>query len=202
MSDAPGTAPAADLRTTQKELTMTWTAYHNRGETLRSVMATAATRQDGVLPMDVPGVAETFHGELDLLGALQLRWHTRLSGNIEQQLTAQPMDLEEAVAVAWKLTAEELPGVRKILDHYRDHPVDDEMARAMAAATAKEHYFLAVMAGRSALGDKSAAWVGARIEQHARDLYRDVTTLVPEGDREGTPRRPGLLERLRAVVAA
>ena len=38
---------------------MTWKAFHNRGETLRAVIATAAVRRDGLLPMDVPGVAET-----------------------------------------------------------------------------------------------------------------------------------------------
>lgn len=182
---------------------MTWKAYHNRGETLRSVIATAEVRQDGRLPMDVEGVAETFRDELDLLGALQLKWHTRLSGQIEQLLTTQPMDLESRVALAWKLTADELSGVRRILDHYRDHPVDDAMARAMAVATAKEHYFLAVMAGRSALGDDHAAWVGARIEEQGRNLHQGVTTLVvPESDRDEEPKRLSLIDRLRAVVAA
>lgn len=182
---------------------MTWKAYHNRGETLRAVIAAAAVRQDGVLPMDVDGVRETFRDELDLLGALQLKWHTRLSGNIEQLLSTQPMDLESRVALAWQVTADELSGIRKILDHYRDHPVDDAMARAMATATDKEHYFLAVMAGRSALGDETAAWMGARIEQHGRNLHEGVATLVvPESDREEEPKRLGLLDRLRAVVAA
>ena len=56
---------------------MTWKAFHNRGETLRAVIAESAVRRDGILPMDVPGVAERFRDELDLLGALQMRWHTR-----------------------------------------------------------------------------------------------------------------------------
>ena len=34
--------------------------------------------------MDVEGVGEAFADELDLLGALQLRWHTRLAGHIER----------------------------------------------------------------------------------------------------------------------
>lgn len=187
----------------EKELTMNWKAYHNRGETLRAVMTTANVRRDGILPLDVDGVAETFRDELDLLGALQLKWHTRLGGNIEQALSAQPMDLRSRVALAWKTTADELPGVRAIIDHYRENPIDDAMARAMATATTKEHYFLAVMAGQSALGDVNAAWVGAEIEQHGRNLHQGVATfVVAPADREEEPKRLSLIERLRAVVAA
>ena len=51
----------------------------------------------------------------------------------------QPLDLEQAVITAWRATADELPGVRAIVDHHRDHPLDDAMAEAMAVATAKEH---------------------------------------------------------------
>jgi len=178
---------------------MTWQTYHHRGAILRSVIATADLRQDGLLPMDVDGVAETFRDELDLLGALQLRWHTRLGGNIEHLLTAEPMDLERRVALAWKATADDLPGVRRILDHYREHPVDDAMARAMAKATAKEHCFLAVMAGRAGVGDQRAARVGARIEEEGRRLRE---TAAPVAAAEPAPKRAGLLDRLRAVVAA
>ena len=49
---------------------MTWKSFHNRGEILRSVIATAGVRRDGYLPMDVSGVAETFGDELTLLAAL------------------------------------------------------------------------------------------------------------------------------------
>ena len=110
---------------------MTWKAFHNRGETLRAVIATAAVRRDGILPMDVPGVAERFRDELDLLGALQLKWHTRLAGHIESELSVQPMDLRASVVTGWARTAEELPGIRMILDHYRDNPTDDAMAQAV-----------------------------------------------------------------------
>ena len=44
---------------------MTWTSFHHRGEILRAVIATADVRRDGVLPLDVAGVAETFGDELD-----------------------------------------------------------------------------------------------------------------------------------------
>ena len=40
--------------------------------------------------MDVPGVAERFRDELDLLGALHLKWHTRLAGHIESEHPCRP----------------------------------------------------------------------------------------------------------------
>ena len=132
---------------------MTWTSFHHRGETLRAVIATANVRRDGLLPLDVAGVRETFEDELALLAALQLKWHTRLAGRIERELVAQPLDLAAAVERAWQEVADELPGVRAILDHYRAEPVDEAMAEAMAKATVKEHLLLATMAGRCSVGD-------------------------------------------------
>lgn len=181
---------------------MTWKAFHNRGETLRSVIATSAVRRDGLLPMDVDGVSATFRDELDLLAALTLKWHTRLAGQIERMLAHQPMDLDEAVAIAWSNTAHELPGVRLIMDHYREHPVDDAMASAMAAATSKEHHLLAVMSGRSGLGVEAAARRGADLEERARLLHRGIPVIPAETAFDEPERRASLLERLRAVVAA
>ena len=61
---------------------MTWTAFHRRSEVLRAVVTEADRRPDATLPTDVPGVSETFRDELDLVGALQLRWHARLTGAV------------------------------------------------------------------------------------------------------------------------
>jgi hypothetical protein len=176
----------------------TWTSHHRRGEVLRRVIESADERRDGILPMDVDGVAETFGDGLDLLGALQLRWHTRLAGRIERELMSQPMDLESAVVAAWCGTAQEMPGVRAILDHYRAHPVDDAMERAMAVSTAKEQSMLAVMAGRSSTTDAAATRVGAAIERRARDAY--VAPSRPAGAHAAEP--AGLVDRIRAVLAA
>ena len=173
---------------------MTWTSFHNRGEILRSVIATAGVRRDGILPMDVSGVAETFGDELTLLAALQLKWHTRLAGHIERELVTQPLDLQGAVEVAWSNAADELPGVRKILDHYRSQPTNVAMASAMAKATAKEHILLAVMAGQSSVDDATAVPLGAKIEANARKNRVRVPAERIE--------QPSLLERLKAVVAA
>ena len=86
---------------------------------------------------------------------------------------------------------------RLILDGYRTAPLDDAMGEAMAKATAKEHMMLAVMAGRSSVGDPSAAAVGAQLEEAARLRHRGRPADDPAADV-----RPGLLERLKAVGAA
>jgi hypothetical protein len=150
---------------------MTWKSFHRRGEILRAVTAAVDARRDGLLPMDVEGVAETFGDELTLLAALQLRWHTRLAGRIERELMHQPMDLEHAVVTAWRDTAAEMPGVLAVIDHYRAEPLDEAMARAMATSAAKERTMLAVMAGRASAEDAAAPRVGAAIEERARTAY-------------------------------
>ena len=128
---------------------MTWKSFHDRGAVLRDVLTAADARRDGVLPMDVPGVRETFGDELTLLGALQLRWHTRLAGRIEGEIMRHPDEQEAAALDAWQQTAAELPGVRAIIDHYTEDPLDDTMARATRIAAAKER---ALLGGRPDTG--------------------------------------------------
>jgi hypothetical protein len=173
---------------------MTWTSFHRRGEILRDVIASANRRRDGRLPLELPGVAETFGDELTLLGALQLRWHTRLAGRIERELMAEPLELEDAVVAAWHAAVDELPGVRAILDRERTAPSTPEIARAMAKATAKEHVLLAMMAGRVSTPGAGAARVGAEIEERARATYRPAPVAVPAPH--------GLIGRIKSVVAA
>ena len=185
---------------------MTWNTFHHRGEILRTVMETADARRDGVLPMQLPGVAESFRDELDLLAALQLKWHARLSGNIERALMSQPMELEEAVATAWRRTSEQLPGVRLVLDRYTESPTDPEMAAALARASEKEWHRLAAAAGLANDESPAAARVGRAVERKARaalaenaatvDAPTDATTDVDES------LSPSLVARIKAVLAA
>ena len=126
---------------------MTWTSFHRRGDVLRDVIAAADQRRDGILPRDVDGVSATFADDLDLLAALQLKWHTRLAGRIEREQLTQPMDLRASVVRAWHRTADELPGIRAVLDEHRLRPADDATAEIMRKSAAKEHVLLAVMAG-------------------------------------------------------
>ncbi len=174
---------------------MTWKSLHNRGEILRSVVSNANVRRDSILPMDVEGVRETFGDELTLLAALQLKWHTRLAGSIERELMSQPLDLGAAVIRAWGEAADEMPGVRLLLDHYRAEPLDEAMRFAMGKATAKERIMLAVLAGQASARDATAVRAGARIEAKARAAHRAPSIRLPF-------RQASFLDRLRAVIAA
>lgn len=150
-------------------------ARPNRGEALRAALTAVEERRDGVLPMDVDGVAETFGDELTLLGALQLRWHTRLAGRIERELMRSPMEMDRAVVSAWRDLAAEMPGLRAVLDQHRRAPRSPAMAEAMTRAADKERGLLAVMAGLAGAQDPApAARVGERLEREARDLSRAV----------------------------
>jgi hypothetical protein len=175
---------------------MTWKSHHRRADVLREVIRTADERLDGLLPLDVDGVTDTFGDELTLLGALQLRWHTRLAGHVERRLADEPLDLEGAVALAWLDAAEGLPGVRAVLDHYATHPTSPEMAHAVGVATGKEHEMLALMAGRASAPGPAAQRVGRSIEAGARTSY------VPGVRRSRRDETPSLVQRLRAVLAA
>jgi hypothetical protein len=179
---------------------MTWTSFHRRGDVLRDVIAAADQRRDGTLPRDVDGVSATFADDLDLLGALQLKWHTRLAGRIEREQMHEPMDLPAAVVRAWQQTAADLPGIRAVIDAHRAHPADEATAEIMRKSAAKEHILLAVMAGQASAHDARAAGVGARLEERAR------TAAEPEDERgrfgARATERPTLLGRLKAALAA
>ena len=179
---------------------MTWTSFHRRGDVLRDVIATADLRRDGALPRDVDGVPATFADDLDLLAALQLKWHTRLAGRIEREQMTQPMDLRDSVVRAWHQTAAELPGIRAVLDEQRLRPADDATAEIMRKSAAKEHVLLAVMAGEASAHDALAAGVGARIEAEAKATAPSYDPLHDLGDDD--PERPTLLGRLKAALAA
>lgn len=156
---------------------MTWTAFHRRGEILRAVTAAVEERAadrswDGTLPRTLPDGSRLFPGafrdELDVVGALLLGWHARLSGEIERELAVQPVDLEAAVVRAWARAAEHRPGVRRVIDRYTDEPVDARMAQALRRAREKEWVRLAGAAGLASDEGPAAAAAGHRIELAAR----------------------------------
>lgn len=178
---------------------MTWNAFHNRGEILRQAMATADTRADGELPMDLDGVAECFDGELDLLAAMMLKWHTRLAGNIERALAEQPLDLEVAVIAAWLETQRQLPGVRAVIDRAATLPAETEIARLVAKAQHREWARLAIAAGL-------ASDPGPLAAERGRDLELAARAALParQAAARGVSERvtPTLVERIKAVLAA
>jgi hypothetical protein len=186
-----------------------WAAHHRRGDVLRAVVDHADRHRDGLLPTHLPGVAETFRDETDLVAALQLRWHTRLAGAVERSLAEQPTDLEAAVVTAWRATATELAGVRMILDRAADAPATDELAGALDRAAAKEHTLLAVMAGRAAMDDAAAPAVGRTLEERARSGLppapapaRTRRSHRADGRAGGDGATRSLVGRLKAVLAA
>jgi hypothetical protein len=184
---------------------MSWKAFHNRGETLRTVITTANDRRDGVLPVSVPGVAENFRDDLDLVGALLLKWHARLSGNLERALMREPMDLESAVASAWHTTAEQLPGVRMVIDRCSEAPEGPEMEKAMNRAREHEWARLATAAGLASGTGPAAIAAGRRVEERARlglQLGQEPAAQTTQA-REVTPTTgPSFVDRIKAVIAA
>jgi hypothetical protein len=153
--------------------------------------------------MELAGVAETFGDELTLLGALQLRWHTRLAGSIERELMGQPTELEAAVISAWRKTATELAGLRAIIDAYTEEPGSEEMAQMLDTAHRKDWTLMAAMAGKASPADERAARVGRTIEQKAREAYRP-TAAPPSavGRHAATEPKSSLLRRFKAHLAA
>jgi hypothetical protein len=189
---------------------MNWNAFHHRGDVLRAVVETADHRRDGAIPLDVPGVAERFDDEIDLIGALFLKWHARLSGNIEQALAQEPTDLESAVSTAWRRTAEQMPGVRLLIDRETDLPATEEIGAAMQRARRAERVRLAQAAGLANDASAGAAAAGARIEQLARvglSAPASVAEPTPEAAPASAPTpsardRASFVRRIRAVLAA
>jgi len=187
---------------------MSWTAFHSRGETLHAVVDTANANRDGILPMQVPGVTENFTDELDLVGALLLKWHARLSGNIERALVREPLNLEAAVAAAWRTTAEQLPGVRLVVDRCTLSPETPEMATAMERAREREWIRLAAAAGLANDRGPAAVEAGRRVEELAREGLElptpDVPTRVQANDETSGDPSPteSFVDRIKAVLAA
>ena len=180
-----------------------WAAHHRRGDVLRAVVDHADLHRDGLLPTHLPGVAETFRDETDLVSTLQLRWHTRLAGRIERTLAELPADHEAAVVSAWRATATELPGVRMILDRAAAEPAGDELAAALRRAAAKEHTLLAAMAGLAAMDDDRAPAIGRVLEDEARAGLPSAPApaATPRTHRADGAGR-SLVGRLKAVLAA
>ena len=176
---------------------MNWEAFHHRGDVLHAVISELAIRRDGTLPMELPGVNETFRDELDLIGALQLKWSARIQGWLEREFAAQPMEVEDAVIRAWRNTDAELAGVREVLDHYTAHPTSKPMADALRRASVKERTMLAANAGRLSFLDaeEHGNKIGAEIEAKARDERHVVAETPAEPV-------PSLRKRLKAAFAA
>lgn len=198
---------------------MTWAVYHRRADVLRNVVDEANSRCDGTLPVDVPGVAEAFADDVDLVGALHLRWHTRLAGAVDTALLENPTELDAAVLEGWRRTARDMPGVRAVLDRCAQSPTSETMRQALSKASRNDWSLMAAMAGRASASDPRAAAAGRALEEEARaGLGRDLRdarqasrtdrTTSGGGAKDvsrggvGLHRAESLLNRLRARLVA
>ena len=121
------------------------------------------------------------------------------------------MDLESAVAGAWRTTAEQMPGVRLVIDRCADHPATPEMERAMNRAREHEWMRLATLAGLASAQDPSAVAAGRRVEDLAREglqqpLEAPESPTEPLAESPVEARKktsgPSFVDRIRAVLAA
>lgn len=165
-----------------------------RDQVLRDVLAAADERLDGVLPMDVPGVAQTYRDAAALAQVLHVRWHATLAAELDRALADDPDDAPAAVVRAWRRTARALPGARLVLDRHHAESEGRERVRLDRRAE-RQRQWLAVRAGlvpESRTSDDQATALGAELEAEGRRYFNP----------SARPQRQTLVGRLRSVLAA
>lgn len=175
---------------------MTWDAYHRRKQSLREILRIADRDRHLALTelLDhVDPLREAFEDEAAVLLDLQMLWFQRLSGTVDRLMADGTDDLEMVVLDSWAAAAADLPGARTMLDAHRHDP---DLARAFA----KERAFLASAAGVP-INHPDLVRHGERIVRSGRlEATRADRDDPNRGDT--TNQRPGLIARLRSVIAA
>lgn len=170
---------------------MTWSSPR-RDEVLRAVIEETDRRLDGVVPMGVAGVEQTFRDADTLVDVLYVRWQAALAAEVDRALAEAPEDPEAAVVRAWRRTVRTLPGVRMVLDAHLEQASGVRLEQ-LRRRRARQHQWLAQQAGLAPLThevDDEAVTLGAEFEAAGRRYY------VP-GQR---PARPPLFKRLKAAL--
>jgi hypothetical protein len=147
-------------------MSIAWDTYHRRATALRGVVAGLDRSGSSTLPWD-DELAVVFDDPDDLLVTLHDLWTRRLAGRVDLALEIDEHESAESVALAWREVAEELSGVRRVLDRQADNPLLRHSRR-------KEHRMLAVAAGHATISDplsRSAA-AGERLVARIRDTDR------------------------------
>jgi len=120
----------------------------------------------------------------------------------------EPLDLETAVATAWRTTAEQMPGVRLVIDRCLERPESPAMEEAMDRAREQEWVRLATIAGPANSQDPVAVAAGRRVEERAREglatsAVETVSTPQPvTGPVTGPVTETSFVDRIKAVIAA
>ncbi len=174
----------------------TSTSSQLRGQVLRDArsrlddaVATATAPADLLdVALATPGAEAAFADAVDLVGALLLRWHARLSAEVERGLAREPRDLPGTVVHAWAETARQLPGLRALVEAELAHPSSEPLLALLERARRRERARLAWAAGLAAGEGPAAVAAGARLQRAARRL-------CPDGS-------PSLGRRLRVLLAS
>lgn len=133
-----------------------WQTYHQKAATVRDLLA-RLDASDGELPWDT-ATAEVFADQSDLLRELHQVWTRRLSARVDQALETGHGGPVDSVTAAWRELADEMPGLRRVLDSHEGHP-------ALQHSVRTERRLLAVAAGLATLDDPpwAAAAAAARL---------------------------------------
>ncbi|GAA1203307.1 hypothetical protein [Prauserella alba] len=137
---------------------MSWNDYYRRRDILDTVVRRA--RRDPAAPLslqEIPGAADEFASEEELLLALHYRWQQALSGRLRAEVGGpedsadlpggRDADHVEAVSRAWRKTCSDHAALRALLDaHLDEHP-------ALRRAHEAQLRMLAVTAGLAEPGE-------------------------------------------------
>jgi hypothetical protein len=141
-----------------------WENYHRRAAAVRTVVAeldeTGASE-----PIWNAELAAIFGDRDGLLVALHDLWTRRLEARIDMAIEIGEDLPTRDVAKAWREVAEELAGVRRVLDRHQDDP-------SLRKHELHEHRLVALAAGLASLADPvehAAAW-GARLVKDLREV--------------------------------
>jgi hypothetical protein len=174
-----------DAISKEADMSTAWDTYHHRATALRSVIADLDRSGSSTLPWD-DELATAFDNPDDLLVALHDLWTRRLAGRVDLALEIDEHESAESVALAWREVADELPGVRRVLDRNEDDPVLRDSER-------HEHRLLAVAAGAATIGDPPSRSAAAGERLVARIRAADRSSVA--GSRL-TERVAGLVRRV------
>jgi hypothetical protein len=184
VSNARRSPPDDDIGK-EADMSIAWDTYHRRATALRRVIADLDRSGSSTLPWDEE-LATVFDDPDDLLVALHDVWTRRLAGRVDLALEIDEHESAESVALAWREVADELSGLRRVLDRQEDNPVLRHSVR-------HEHRLLAVAAGFATIGDPPSRSAAAGERVVARIRATDRSSIA--GNRL-TERVAGLVRRV------
>jgi hypothetical protein len=139
-------------------MTTTWQTQNRRSAAIREILTRLERTRDGELPWEqVPMAHDVFGTPSELLRALQQVWFTRLTAALDLAMEYGGADRVESAQMAWFELAWRFPGLRRVLDRYRDHA-------AVSPGRTQEHRMLAISAGLARF-DEPAVVAAARGRQ-------------------------------------